>query len=194
MHGVITLLLRSCQGVVYPLAERGDGVTCCTDGFCIFVSCRGDGKTNLHSPFRCGRGRGEWRLPSAMQQQSSLDAVRSGNDVGLHQNVLSDSKSELAETGSGVGSLGACTSVRPPSPLRIVAEWMDTGDTSPLFRHFKSCSSPPLHVIIWWPCRTRTCEDVFETCRTAVVRELLLEFVLATRVPMPNCATAVTLS
>ena len=72
-----------------------------------------------------GGGRGEWLLlPSAMQQQSSLDAVRSGNDVGLHQNVLSDSKSELAETGSGVGSLGACTSVRPPSPLRIVAEWI----------------------------------------------------------------------
>ena len=35
---------------------------------------------------------------------------------------------------------------------------------------------------------------MFETCRTAVVRELLLEFVLATRVPMPNFATAVTLS
>ena len=75
---------------------------------------RGDGKTNLHSPFRCGRGRGEWRLPSAMQQQPSLDAVRSGNDVWLHQNVLSDAKSELAETGGGVGSLGACTFVRPP--------------------------------------------------------------------------------
>ena len=90
------------------LAERGDGMTCCTDGFCIFcfVPWRWQNKFAF-TPFRCGRGRGEWRLPSAMQQQSSLDAVRSGNDVGLHQNVLSDSKSELAETGCGAGALGA---------------------------------------------------------------------------------------
>ena len=73
---------------------------------------------------------------------------------------------------------------------------MDTGDTSPLFRHFKSCSSPPQHVIILdaHAREKEEEEDVFETCRTAVVPELLLEFAIATRVPMPNFATAVTLS
>ena len=56
-------------------AGRGDGVTCCTDGFCIFVSWRWQNKFAF--PFQMRKGAsGACHHRCSNMQQSSLDAVR----------------------------------------------------------------------------------------------------------------------